>query len=399
MASPLNHSAAVELGRILQDRRVILGMSQSQVAGALGLSPAYVGLIEQAKPRGTGRPSIPTESKLLQWFDVLAMPDHERRRGMELLRPGTLSRRALLGISAALLPVLAFPDSGRMVAHSKLAPVLRTLSADEGMSGLRDWLWNNPQDISWKAGSEHRLQSQFLRDGHPAHPADIAAISRLLPGELGSQPVSPTEDEIRVSLRRSVVTAGSPASDGLARVIFGYSGSPDHYTRLPEFPIKMPYHWLLDAEHVEPAKYYIGGELVDRPNWNVATSDGVALTAPATNENGILVSDWLLVTRIRNFLDVEALNRGDFILSVAGAHGLGTMASAMLMRDAAMCREIDTRLRPGCDEFQLLIKVSADGAEPTAIELVDVQSLEHTQSDYEMARERANKHVTEVFGR
>jgi hypothetical protein len=266
------------------------------------------------------------------------------------------------------------------------------------MNGLRDWLWNNPQEISWKAGSEHRLQNQFLRDGHPAHPADIAAISRLLPGDLGSRPVSPTEDEIRVSLRRSVVTAGSPASDGLSRVMFGYEGAPDHLSRTSNHPIQTPYHWLLNAADVNPAKYYIGGELVDRPNWNVADAGGSALDAPATNDNGVLVSDWLLVTRLRNFLNQDAFTRGDFILSVAGAHGLGTMAAGMLVRDASMCREIDSRLRHGQAEFQVLVKVAADGAQPTEIELVDVQSFEHSEADYVAARAFAEAALPNVFG-
>lgn len=66
-----------ELGRLLKRRREELGLRRSDVAHRVGVSPTYVALIEEAKPRpaGRGNPSRPNAGVLVAWTRALAMDE------------------------------------------------------------------------------------------------------------------------------------------------------------------------------------------------------------------------------------------------------------------------------------------------------------------------------------
>src|SRR5436190_5251823 len=72
MSSPED---ARRVGELLKLRRDELGLRRSEVARRVGISPTYVAMIEDARPRegGRGSPSRPTADILLAWSSALAL--------------------------------------------------------------------------------------------------------------------------------------------------------------------------------------------------------------------------------------------------------------------------------------------------------------------------------------
>jgi transcriptional regulator with XRE-family HTH domain len=91
------------LGAALRARRKSLRMPSAQLARRIEVSPTYIWLIEQAKPRSSGEPSRPSEELLLRWMRALGMDREEMYRMMELA-----------GYFAADLDAPAFPRGRTM---------------------------------------------------------------------------------------------------------------------------------------------------------------------------------------------------------------------------------------------------------------------------------------------
>lgn len=72
------------LGRELRTRRKALRVPSAELARRIGVSPTYIWLIEQARPRPSGQPSRPSEDVLSQWMLALGMSEEERQRLREL---------------------------------------------------------------------------------------------------------------------------------------------------------------------------------------------------------------------------------------------------------------------------------------------------------------------------
>jgi len=72
------------LGRELRGRRRALRIPSAELARRISVSPTYVWLIEQAKPRPRGEPSRPSEELLDRWTMALGMDDGEAQHIREL---------------------------------------------------------------------------------------------------------------------------------------------------------------------------------------------------------------------------------------------------------------------------------------------------------------------------
>jgi transcriptional regulator with XRE-family HTH domain len=66
------------LGRALRERRKAVGTPRAEFARRLGVSPTYVWMVEQTKPRASGAPSRPSRSLLHRWSETLLMSDQDR---------------------------------------------------------------------------------------------------------------------------------------------------------------------------------------------------------------------------------------------------------------------------------------------------------------------------------
>src|SRR5437660_739705 len=68
------------LGRELRSIRRGLRIPSAELARRIGVSPTYVWLIEQAKPRTSGEPSRPSEDLLRRWTAALGMNADDAQR-------------------------------------------------------------------------------------------------------------------------------------------------------------------------------------------------------------------------------------------------------------------------------------------------------------------------------
>jgi transcriptional regulator with XRE-family HTH domain len=68
------------LGRELRTRRRALRIPSAELARRIGVSPTYVWLIEQSKPRKSGEPSRPSEDLLRRWMAALGMDASEAQQ-------------------------------------------------------------------------------------------------------------------------------------------------------------------------------------------------------------------------------------------------------------------------------------------------------------------------------
>jgi transcriptional regulator with XRE-family HTH domain len=72
------------LGHELRTRRRALRIPSAELARRIGVSPTYIWLIEQSKPRKSGEPSRPSEDLLRRWMTALGMDASESQRIGEL---------------------------------------------------------------------------------------------------------------------------------------------------------------------------------------------------------------------------------------------------------------------------------------------------------------------------
>ncbi|GAC1332406.1 MAG: hypothetical protein NVS2B16_23860 [Chloroflexota bacterium] len=63
------------LGTRLRERRKALDLTREDVAARAGVTPAYLYLIEHARPRSGGTPSRPKREFLRRWAEVLGMDE------------------------------------------------------------------------------------------------------------------------------------------------------------------------------------------------------------------------------------------------------------------------------------------------------------------------------------
>jgi hypothetical protein len=218
-------------------------------------------------------------------------------------------------------------------------------------------------------------------------------------------------DEIHVDAAdNSLLLFGSPTSEGLSRVVFDYSELPDRDgLACLDRPLDFAYAWDLDPESVgdgEVGRYVPGKGVVRRPPWQITSfrSQGPTRFVPETDSEGMITEDYLLVTRMRNFLSPAAQAQGRFLVSFGGAHGTGTRAVACLFRDKRLLRQVLEALKQKHREasgqlagvpkaYQLLFRVSGikhteRGSIPHHLELADAVILGDNESSWDLARRR-----------
>ncbi len=219
---------------------------------------------------------------------------------------------------------------------------------------------------------------------HPDNADALASISADAVRQAELDRRLTTVDDLSTSLGKSLVLIGSPTAEALSRIVFGYEPCEgDNGLVLSRPPIELPFHWQLDPREI-PAeavarRFVRGREWTDRPNWYVieSTTTGDVPHVPYVgNLDARLESDFLLVTRVRNFLTREALHRGHYILSFGGAHGTGTRALELLLKEPAILGRVAEQLRSmgHPHAFQLLFEVTRlshrkDGTRAHAIAL------------------------------
>ncbi|HEX5308053.1 MAG TPA: hypothetical protein VFW38_03125 [Solirubrobacteraceae bacterium] len=238
------------------------------------------------------------------------------------------------------------------------------------------------------------------------HPDNVAALNAAAGDALLRR--TQIQDEVQINPgTSSLLLFGSPTSEGLSRVAFDYEQVPEIEGLARRGAVlDLAYAWNLDPNKLgggRVARYVPGKGVIDRPAWQIDDlrhTGASAYLRPEVDANGLITEDYLLVTRVRNFLSEEALARGQFLVSFGGAHGTGTRAVELLLKDRKLLADVLEQLKSSQARvtglgglpkaYQLLFRVSSikhspAGSIPRALELVDTVTLPDTDAVWDTA--------------
>lgn len=213
-----------------------------------------------------------------------------------------------------------------------------------------------------------------------------------------------TVENLAVDIGQSAVLIGSPTAEDFSRIVFGYQVSEgENGLRFTDKLFDLPFRWHLDPTQIDASARRLvrGHGWIERPNWSIR---GLSEWTPyVRNRDGVLEVDYLLVTRIKNFLTPESLDSGKFIVSVAGTHGTGTRAVELLLSDSAILTAVREELKKlGWPPwYQLVFEVSkfthyeAEGTRAHAISLKDAVAIDNDLDMWRKARDEVGPRIIE----
>lgn len=213
-----------------------------------------------------------------------------------------------------------------------------------------------PEKVSFVLGNAHKSYSRS--EVHPAHlqamePFRMLLEKKLFPGEIDNSTLSShfiamsNEAPIHRLLSQSMIVFGSPTSNFLSQMIMGYVEQEESTTSWnlvkSEASARLPFDFVLDEESIvslcQPDQAYTftqGGSKI--PNWLVLDRTNDVPKIPLIKDN-IVIEDYLVLSKLPNiFGDHESS-----ILSIAGAHGLGTASTALLLGNEEFLRRLRRR--------------------------------------------------------
>jgi hypothetical protein len=204
-------------------------------------------------------------------------------------------------------------------------------------------------------------------------------------------------DDISASLDDSLVLIGSPEAEAVTQLAFGYERKTDKSgVYALGNVIDLPYCWLEDPAKVEAQSWkYVEGyhKPVARPNWPVVSNVGgkQRLLFPELRNDGLIATDYLLITKVPNYLTRIGYQSGHSVVSIAGTHGIGTRAVSVLLRDRNVLAAIGRTIPAESRAFQVLLRASSvrheqgKSSSASRIELIDVQIFDRTDYEWMLA--------------
>lgn len=297
--------------------------------------------------------------------------------------------------SAAQIPKVS--SEGIKVADSIIKWVkLRHQTAQDAKNCLELLGLDRNSDYSFRVGMQHPL----MQLGTP-HPDDAEAFTSIFTPKLLKHPddIITSSKEIYSPLSDNIVAIGSPEAEVLTQILFGYDrieGSGLHYSG---DTIDLPYRWLENSSEVSTEYLRPGdsGEDQWRPNWPIVSEIGAKQRKlyPEVGKDGRLRSDYLLITRVPNYLG-DGVGLGRSFISIAGSHGIGTKAIKLFVRNKYILAKVWSELGgpSNHDSFQILCRANrvvprGNSFEATGLELIDVQVIDSSDIKWESAREYA----------
>lgn len=210
------------------------------------------------------------------------------------------------------------------------------------------------------------------------------------------------DDDVRTDLENDIVLIGSPESEPLTRLVFGYEELPNAAgTAYLGGTIPLVYGWEEELSRCEVLCVHnrAVGHVAIRPNWPlVVRQPELKYEWPHLGKGNYLEEDFLIITKIPNFLSDRALQSGYSMVSIAGLHGVGTRAIGTLLdtKNASVLQDVLERLEVALRSspwFQVVIKVTSidhqdqRGSMPLAVTCRDVVSLDLPQRVIKQAQE------------
>ncbi|MCB2176718.1 MAG: hypothetical protein KQH57_12975 [Actinomycetales bacterium] len=308
--------------------------------------------------------------------------------------------RGLMSVGASSLGTMAATVTIARGAASAFARLSHRQA--EARAGRAAFGLDRPHARVYRHDSVHSLyaQSPLLHPDNLSALGTLGGYDYLRAARAGSVMV---EDTAVGPLDGDLYLIGAPTSEGLSRAVFGYfpdSEGPDSLS-IDNPPLELPFRWVLSLSSVDPthtaARFVAGKGRVERVNCRIAGPEGPFV--PDVGDDGFLTSDYLLVTRLRNYLSTR-LDR--YVTSVAGLHGTGTRAIELLLRDTTALRRLGRAL-PGPDaSYQALFRVSdishvPGGTRARSIDFVTAVPLPVTDEDWQDAHDRAMANLKRAY--
>jgi hypothetical protein len=241
---------------------------------------------------------------------------------------------------------------------------------------------------------------------HPDDRAAFRAVARLSIGaRASSRGTVELVDRCVGDLSDGLCLIGSPEAEVVTRLVFDYAPRADgqdmHYRGAT---VDLPYRWEEDATKVRAtySRYVEGRGRVERPNWPIVDQRGSSPRSifPTVANDGLLATDLLLITKVPNFLSMDAFERGRSILSIAGTHGTATRAIEVFLRDRAALSVVARALRPTTQAFQILVEASdilhsRAGSRARSVRVLDVHDLTRPDAHWRAAHARVTRNFAD----
>ena len=305
------------------------------------------------------------------------------------------------GILGAILEILAGSYYAIKISehfHQRLVSVRRR---EMEITEAKQVLGIGDQDCFYRSDNTHPLYPKSTA----LHPDNFDALTTLTQYKItraSYQNKLLVTDSVEGNFERDLVLVGSPVAEGCSRIVFGYEPQPNDTDSLllADPPVDLPYYWVLDRGRVEAtaARVVAGKGVRTRPNWRIQSTLGAGrLYIPRVDSGGLLEDDYLLITRVRNYLSANALQTDKTIVTIGGTHGTGTKAIEVLLREQTVLSELSNKLK-GATAYQALFRVGkiqheSFGSRASAIELLDVKILPDSDHVWSTAREKTQSKV------
>jgi hypothetical protein len=203
------------------------------------------------------------------------------------------------------------------------------------------------------------------KDIHPHTQSALLSLCRTDLERLSAAGRLFVEPKNSGTLSQSVVIVGSPTSEGLSRPLFGYEpdGESGDYLEFTDPPVDLPFRWELSRNSIGQNSTVLSsvrGRVLERPNWYVKGPGNNEVFIPESRNDRYLVRDYLLITRVPNYMTSEGFESGRYILSLGGTHGIGTRAVELFngRLGLAALYALAQALPPGTQYYQALFCAS-----------------------------------------
>jgi hypothetical protein len=212
-------------------------------------------------------------------------------------------------------------------------------------------------DFSIEAGYDHPKVSGI----HPDNLAALTQVRNIIDPKCCD--IIEFKDNVgRVNDEGNIICIGGPVSSRTSRAALEYELVRNQVgcigiSRSTKPKIELPFEYALEDVRSCESAYWLARTRHIVPNWSIkSNSPEMYVDPPELDRDRKLMSDYLLVTRIPNILNLNAFLAGKKILIIGGCHGIATRSLQSIVDDA----EIQDRIRSGlggAKHFQILIRM------------------------------------------
>lgn len=274
------------------------------------------------------------------------------------------SRRTFIKGSLSLLMVstaFSIPIIQNVAGGLSTAFILDKFKEDIGESSfpnstdLKNKIFGDINSASWSTNITHLLQTYGINDFRTSSTYIAATdVAKSLLNNKDIKKFKTTSFPAPVFIDGDILCIGGPTSDPIAKLSFELEGKQYQEKRKQEFAIDLPILQNYTNSN-EIGKRYISGQLKNINNSCFSINNEI-IEPPKFDNNNLLKTDYLLITRIPNIINKEAFNKGSNVLIIGGLHGTGTEAIKLILNNINLLLDIYT-IKKEHPYFQSLFRI------------------------------------------